>query len=104
MASPVAAKAKPSAASGSRLALARTENFTVAGRPAFAFLPEEGRRTRPQPWIFYAPSLPPPVFDFRTYPGIQKAAPAYGLMAGELEMRMAELNPVSRLDVLVWTF
>jgi acetyl esterase/lipase len=41
-----------------------------------------------------------PVFDFRTYPGIQKAAPAYGLTAGELEMRMAELNPVSRLDVL----
>src|SRR4051812_35438566 len=33
------------------------ENFTVEGRPAFVFLP--AKITKPQPWIFYAPTLPP---------------------------------------------
>lgn len=40
-----------------RLILPGTENFTVAGRPAFVFLPPEALRTQPQPWIFYAPTL-----------------------------------------------
>src|SRR6478609_9262195 len=145
------------------------ETFTVADRPAFVFLPPEAKRTQPQPWIFYAPTLPAypdeaerwmheqflaagiavagvdvgeaygspkslavfdalyleltrkrgfaakpclfgrsrgglwvsswaianpsrvagiigvyPVFDFRTYPGVAKAAPAYGLSPAEL--------------------
>jgi len=159
------------------------ENFTVEGRPAFVFLPS--KVTKPQPWIFYAPTLPPypdeaerwmheqflaagiavagidvgeaygspksqrlfdalyqevtekrgfaakpclfgrsrgglwvsswaiahldrvagiigiyPVFDFRTYPGVAKAAPAYELAPAELEARLAEFNPIARIDVL----
>jgi pimeloyl-ACP methyl ester carboxylesterase len=35
------------------------DTFTVAGRPAFVFLPPAEKRTQPQPWIFYAPTLPP---------------------------------------------
>src|SRR4051812_25594500 len=34
------------------------DNFTVANRTAFVFLPPEAKRTQPQPWIFYAPTLP----------------------------------------------
>jgi dipeptidyl aminopeptidase/acylaminoacyl peptidase len=41
-----------------------------------------------------------PVFDWRTYPGVAKAAPAYGLSAKELEMRSDELNPIARVRVL----
>ena len=40
-----------------------------------------------------------PVFDWRTYPGVEKAAPAYGLSADDLRGRVAELCPVERLDV-----
>ncbi len=36
-----------------------SESFTVEGHPAFLFLPPEPQRTTPQPWIFYAPTLPP---------------------------------------------
>ena len=41
-----------------------------------------------------------PVFDLRTYPGLDKAAPAYGLTAGQLEARLAEFNPIERVGVL----
>jgi alpha-beta hydrolase superfamily lysophospholipase len=41
-----------------------------------------------------------PVFDFRTYPGIDKTAPAYGLSKSELESKQSELNPISRISVL----
>lgn len=34
------------------------ESFLVAGRPAFVFLPPEQKRTKPQPWVLYAPTLP----------------------------------------------
>src|SRR5262245_35145906 len=34
------------------------ERLTVAGHPAFLFLPAEGKRSRPQPWVMYAPTLP----------------------------------------------
>jgi len=159
------------------------EHFTVEGRPAFVFLPS--KRTKPQPWIFYAPTLPPypdeaerwmheqflaagiavagidvgeaygspksqrlfdalyqevtekrgfaakpclfgrsrgglwvsswaishpervagiigiyPVFDFRTYPGLAKAAPAYELTPEQLEARLDEFNPIALIDVL----
>ncbi len=33
------------------------EAFFVAERPAFIFWPEAAQRQRPQPWIFYAPTL-----------------------------------------------
>ncbi len=168
-----------------RLALPGMENFTVAGRPAFAYLPPANLRTQPQPWVFYAPTLPGlpdqperwmheqflaagvavvgvdvgeaygspkshetfdalyqeltqrrgfaakpcllgrsrgglavsswaianpariaglagiyPVFDWRSYPKLEKAAPAYGLTPEELTARNAELNPVERIGVI----
>ncbi len=177
--------AKAKAAAPGKLALPHTENFTVAGRPAFVFLPPPEKRASPQPWIFYAPTLPPypdqaerwiheqftaagiavagvdvgeaygspkshavfdalyreltekrgfgakpclfgrsrgglwtsswavanptrvagligiyPVYDFRTYPGIAKAAPAYELTPEQLTARAAEFNPIERIAVL----
>ena len=41
-----------------KLVLPLAENFTVNGRPVFIFLPPESKRQQPQPWIFYAPTLP----------------------------------------------
>src|SRR5213075_1447570 len=49
-------KAKNS--SPGRLALPG-ENLTIEGHAAFIFLPPESKRANPQPWIFYAPTLPP---------------------------------------------
>jgi trehalose utilization protein len=178
------AKAKAAAPSG-RLALPHTENFTVADRPAFLYLPPPEKRASPQPWIFYAPTLPSypdnaerwmheqftaagiavagvdvgeaygspkshaafdalyrelaekkgfaakpclfgrsrgglwtsswaianpsrvagligiyPVYDFRTFPGLQRAAPAYELTPEQLTARAAEFNPIERIAVL----
>lgn len=161
------------------------ENFVIAERPAFLYLPAIEKQTKPQPWIFYGPTLPQypdeaerwmheqfldagiaiagvdvgeaygnpashqvfnalfeelvnkrgfaskpclfgrsrgglwvsswaisqpervagiigiyPVFDFRTYPKLDKAAPAYGLTALELERRSAEFNPIERIEKL----
>jgi pimeloyl-ACP methyl ester carboxylesterase len=41
-----------------------------------------------------------PVFDFRTYPRLAKAAPAYGLTPEQLDARSANLNPIERVGVL----
>jgi alpha-beta hydrolase superfamily lysophospholipase len=41
-----------------------------------------------------------PVFDFRTYPGLVKAAPAYGLKPTELEARLSDFNPIERVGNL----
>lgn len=41
-----------------------------------------------------------PVFDFRSYPGLAKAAPAYELSSSEIESRAAELNPIERVAIL----
>ena len=41
-----------------KLIFPNAEAFTVADRPAFVFLPAESKRAKPQPWIFYAPTLP----------------------------------------------
>ena len=181
-----AAPAKPRAAAPSgRLALPHTENLTIAGRPAFIYLPPPEKRSTPQPWIFYGPTLAPypdqaerwmheqfvaagiavagvdvgeaygspkshvvfdalyrelteqrgfgvkpclfgrsrgglwtsswaisnparvagligiyPVYDFRTYPGIAKAASAYELTPDHLTARAAEFNPIERIAVL----
>jgi arylsulfatase A-like enzyme len=161
------------------------ESFLVAGHPAFILMPASEKRRTPQPWVFYAPTLPPypdshekwmheqflaagiavagidvgeaygspqgrrlfdalyqeltgrrgfaarpcmlgrsrgglwvsswaiehpdhvagiagiyPVFDLRTYPGLEKVAPAYGLTPGQLADRLAELNPIERVGVL----
>lgn len=41
-----------------------------------------------------------PVFDLRTYPGLNRAAPAFGLSPAELESQLAELNPIAKGSVL----
>lgn len=41
-----------------------------------------------------------PVFDYTSYPGVEKAAAVYGATAVELQQRQSELNPVKRLDVI----
>src|SRR5262245_22912469 len=41
-----------------------------------------------------------PVFDLRSYPGLARAAPAYGLKPKELEARLGDLNPIERVAVL----
>jgi len=161
------------------------EAFLVSERPAFVLLPREELRRKPQPWVFYAPTLAGlpdahekwmheqfleagvavggidvgegyggpksrelftafykevverrgfatkpcllgrsrgglwvtswavenadkvagiagiyPVFDFRTYPGLANAAPAYGLTAQELEQKMTDHNPIERVSRL----
>jgi pimeloyl-ACP methyl ester carboxylesterase len=161
------------------------EKLTIQDKPAFLFLPDPAKRTSPQPWIFYAPTLAPypdeaerwmhtqfleagvavagidvgeaygspashdafnalyseltekrgfakklclfgrsrgglwvsswalahperitgvigiyPVYDFKTYPKLDKAAPAYGLTAAELESRSSEFNPIERIEKL----
>jgi arylsulfatase A-like enzyme len=161
------------------------ESFIVAGRPAFILTPAPTKKHAPQPWIFYAPTLPPypdthekwmheqfvaagiavagidvgeaygsptgrrlftefyreltekrgfaprpcllgrsrggllvtswaienpdkvagiagiyPVFDLRTYPRLDKAAPAYNLTLAQLEAQLIELNPSERIGVL----
>ncbi len=161
------------------------EAFLVANRPSFILLPKEELRQKPQPWIFYAPTLAGypdehekwmheqflaagvavagidvgegygspksrelftafykelvdkrgyaskpcmlgrsrgglwvtswavenpdkvsgiagiyPVFDFRTYPGLKNAAPAYGLTPQEMEAKLAEHNPIERVGAL----
>src|SRR5687767_10629204 len=34
------------------------ESFLVKERPAFVLFPPESKRTKPQPWVMYAPTLP----------------------------------------------
>jgi hypothetical protein len=41
-----------------------------------------------------------PVFDLRSYPGLDKAASAYDLTPAQLEARLGELNPIERVGVL----
>jgi alpha-beta hydrolase superfamily lysophospholipase len=40
-----------------------------------------------------------PVYDWRSYPGLEKAAPAYGLAPAELASRAANLCPIERIAV-----
>jgi pimeloyl-ACP methyl ester carboxylesterase len=161
------------------------ERLSVNGRPGFIFMPPEGKRSTPQPWVMYAPTLAGytdghekwmhqqfleagiaiagidvgeaygspkgregltalyaeltgkrgfalrpvllgrsrgglwvtswasenpdkvagiagiyPVFDLRTYPGLAKAAPAFGLSEAELKTKLGDLNPINHVDVL----
>jgi dipeptidyl aminopeptidase/acylaminoacyl peptidase len=41
-----------------------------------------------------------PVFDLRTYPGLEKAAPAYGISLDELEASLTKHNPIERIEAL----
>jgi dipeptidyl aminopeptidase/acylaminoacyl peptidase len=161
------------------------EPLEVGGRPAFLLPAAEAKRSKPQPWIFYAPALPDypdehegwmhrqfiaagiavagvdageaygsprgraafdalykelverrgfapkacllgrsrgglwvlswaadhpekvagiagiyPAFDLRTYPGVEKAAPAYELNAEKLQSALAKHNPIERAPAL----
>jgi dipeptidyl aminopeptidase/acylaminoacyl peptidase len=161
------------------------ETFLIEGRPAFVLLPEEEKRTTPQPWVLYAPTLQGypdshekwmherflaagvavagidageaygsprgtelmtalhdeltqkrgfaarpcllgrsrgglwvsafaiarpdkvagiagiyPVFDLTTYPGLEKAAPAYEMTPAELQASLSQRNPIARAEVL----
>lgn len=161
------------------------ESFLVGERPAFILWPAEELRRSPQPWIMYAPTLPPypdnnekwmheqflqagvavvgidigeafgspegqkhftalhteltakrgfakkpcllgrsrgglwvsswaiqnpdnvaglagiyPVFDLTTYPGLQRAARAYGMTPDELATQLPQFNPIARIETL----
>ena len=161
------------------------ERITAGGHSGFVFLPPEGKRSAPQPWVLYAPTLPGlpdlhekwmheqflaagvavagldigeafgspkgqeglsalyqelttkrkfaarpvllgrsrgglwvtswaaanpdkvagiagiyPVFDLESYPGLDRAAPAYGMSADELKRKLGELNPINRVGIL----
>ncbi|MCA8991079.1 MAG: prolyl oligopeptidase family serine peptidase [Planctomycetaceae bacterium] len=41
-----------------------------------------------------------PVFDLTTYPGLERAAPAYGMTPKALEASLAEHNPIKQVDAL----
>ena len=41
-----------------------------------------------------------PVFDLRTYPGVERTAGAYGLSPQQLEARIEELNPITQIGQL----
>jgi dipeptidyl aminopeptidase/acylaminoacyl peptidase len=41
-----------------------------------------------------------PVFDFRSYPGLAQAAPAYGLSEEDLKSQINDFNPILRASVL----
>lgn len=41
-----------------------------------------------------------PVFDLRTYPGLEKAASAYELTPAELEAKLAQFNPIEQVHKL----
>ena len=160
----------------------RGESLVVGGHPAFILLPEDANRSKPQPWIMYAPALPGypdeherwmhekflaagvavagvdageaygsprgrqamtelydelvkqrgfapkpcllgrsrgglwtiswagehpdkvagfagiyPVFDLRSYPGLEKAAPAYELTAEQLAAELPKQNPIEQV-------
>lgn len=161
------------------------ESFLMGDRPAFILWPNETKRTSPQPWVMYGPTLPGypdqherwmhqqfldagiavagidvgeaygsatgqqgftdlyneltqhrgfaakpclvgrsrgglltsswairnptkvagiaciyPVFDLRSYPGLQKAAPAYGLSPDELADSLDTHNPIAQANKL----
>lgn len=182
---PSAAVDAPAAAKPVKQLILPGESFLVENRPAFVLWPPQEKRRNPQPWIFYAPTLPAypdeaekwmherflaagiavagidcgeaygspdgqslftalyreltdkhafaakpcllgrsrgglwvsswaianpekvagiagiyPVFDLTTYPGLEKAAPAYGLTVSALRESLAQHNPIARIDVL----
>lgn len=161
------------------------ESLEIDGRPAFILLPPLEKRSTPQPWILYAPTLPAypdahekwmheqflaagiavagidvgeaygsatgcqafdalyrtviekhhfaprvcllgrsrgglwvsswairhaekvsgiagiyPVFDLRSYPGLERAAPSFGLTTEELDRSLSEHNPIANALVL----
>ena len=41
-----------------------------------------------------------PVYDYVSYPGLERAAPAYGLSSSDLDAKQDELNPIRRAEIL----
>ena len=41
-----------------------------------------------------------PVFDIRSYPKVNRAAPAYGLTTEQLEATLDQHNPIARMEIL----
>ncbi len=41
-----------------------------------------------------------PVFDLTTYPGLKRAAPAYGMTESELKAALSEHNPIEQVEVM----
>lgn len=41
-----------------------------------------------------------PVFDLQTYPGLDRAAPSYGMSVEQLKSQLPSLNPISNIDVI----
>jgi len=41
-----------------------------------------------------------PVFDLQTYPGLERAAHAYGLTPDQLKSQLSSLNPISKIDAI----
>ena len=41
-----------------------------------------------------------PVFDLTTYPGLKRAAPAYGMTEPELKASLKQHNPIEKVDVM----
>lgn len=41
-----------------------------------------------------------PVFDLQTYPGLERAAAAYGLTPDQLKSQLSSLNPISKIDTI----
>ena len=41
-----------------------------------------------------------PVLDVRSYPGLEKAAPSYGMTTEELQTKLGDLNPIQRAGIL----
>ncbi|WP_339749611.1 prolyl oligopeptidase family serine peptidase [uncultured Rubinisphaera sp.] len=161
------------------------ESFLVENQPAFILWPAAEKRTTPQPWVLYAPTLPAypdqhekwmheqflkagvavagidvgeaygsprvqraftalydelvekrgfaskpcllgrsrgglwvsswavqntdkvaglagiyPVFDLRTYPGLNRAAPAFEMTAADLEKQLDQFNPIAKTSAL----
>ncbi len=185
MAEPLSAADGAAAQSPVKKLILPGEAFPIENRPAFILWPDEAKRSTPQPWVMYAPTLSGlpdrhekwmheqfltagvavagidigeaygsptgqrlfsslyeeltgkrgfakklcllgrsrgglwtsswaianpdkvaglagiyPVYDLRSYPGLQRAAPAFGLSATELEASLATHNPIARIDVL----
>jgi pimeloyl-ACP methyl ester carboxylesterase len=41
-----------------------------------------------------------PVFDLQTYPGLERAAPSYGMTTEQLKAQLSSFNPISKIDVI----
>src|SRR5579872_3996766 len=55
---PAGEPGQPGAPASKRVLPLAGETFLIKGSAAFVMLPKESERKKPQPWIWYAPTLP----------------------------------------------